>query len=260
MSGVRLGKAGNRAYCMILCNDSSIYIVLFVRSSGYIVRRMHKPFFLLALLFGWHGLRAQLPVDRQAQPSVSLRPQLPVSREPHHTVILRNKYLTLLEGRIAGHDTTAPHLHAANSVVIFLSASTFGIQAVSPQHGQPGQPVITTVQPGDMKYVAYGDKPVDHIVWNQGPGLFHFYVVELPPQPLSRDSCPVLSRPGIQLQWRQRPVDAYYVSSTKGQPLRLSKTSCARLLVGPGGRYTFFAPQTPVTIGGSGRSILLEIK
>ena len=111
-----------------------------------------------------------------AVPSVlrkSFTPNCPSSREPHHKVIQENPYYRLLEGKIPGGDTTPAHVHAANSVVIFLSHSTFGIQVIG------DKPAITTVNPGDLKYAAYGDKPVNHIVWNQTPTLFHFYVVEL---------------------------------------------------------------------------------
>src|SRR5580698_6883479 len=135
--------------------------------------------------------------------SGSLHAQLPVSRERHHKVIQENPYYRLLEGKIPAGDTTPAHVHGANSVVIFLSHSTFGIQVIG------GKPVITTVTPGDIKYVAYGDKPVNHIVWNQTPPLFHFYDVELKRHPPAADSCPVLSQPGITLQWQQPSVKAY---------------------------------------------------
>ena len=104
--------------------------------------------------------------------SAQMRAQLPVDREPHHTVVLENRYLRLIEGNIPAHDTTPAHVHSANSIVVFLSHSTFGIQLVG------DTPVLTTVNPGDIKYSPYGDKPVNHIVWNQGPGPFHFFVVE----------------------------------------------------------------------------------
>src|ERR1700684_3986832 len=66
-----------------------------------------------------------------------LHAQLPVEREPHHKVIQENPYYRLLEGKVTGGDTTPAHVHAANSVVIFLSHSTFGIQVIC------DKPVIT---------------------------------------------------------------------------------------------------------------------
>jgi len=197
--------------------------------------------------------------------STRLEAQLPVSREPHHSVILENQYLRLLEGKIPMNDSTPAHVHAANSVVVFLSHSTFGIQVVG------NQPVITTVNPGDMKYVAYGDKPVNHLVWNQTPPLFHFYVVELAKTLVIKDSCPILSQPGMTLRLHEPRVNAYSVDLTDSRPLHLGPAACARLLiaitgtVSAGGaaltpnQYRFLIPTTPIDLKGAGRCILLEI-
>jgi hypothetical protein len=182
--------------------------------------------------------------------SATLRAQLPVSQERHHKVIQENPYYRLLEGKIPTGDTTPAHVHAANSVVIFLSHSTFGIQVIG------DKPVITAVNPGDIKYVAYGDNPVNHIVWNQTPPLFHFYVVELKRHPPAADSCPVLSQPGITLRWQQPSVKAYDLNIST--PLHLGPARCARLLIGITGGYQFFPPGTPIDLK-SDRSILLEI-
>jgi hypothetical protein len=181
----------------------------------------------------------------------TLHAQLPVSQELHHKVIQENPYYRLLEGKIPAGDTTPAHVHAANSVVIFLSHSTFGIQVIG------DKPVITTVNPGDIKYVSYGDKPVNHIVWNQTPPLFHFYVVELKRHPPVADSCSVLSQPGITLQWQQPSVKAYDLNIST--PLHLGPAPCARLLIGITGSYQFFPPGTPIDLK-TGRSILLEIR
>ena len=179
-----------------------------------------------------------------------LQAQLPVDREPHHKVIQENPYYRLLEGKIPAGDTTPAHLHAANSVVIFLSHSTFGIQVIG------DKPVITTVKPGDIKYVAYGDKPVNHLVWNQTPPLFHFYVVELKKHPLTADSCAVLSQSGITLQWQQPSVRAYAMNING--TLRLGPARCSRLLIGITGGYHFYPSGTPIDVSG-GCSILLEM-
>jgi hypothetical protein len=197
--------------------------------------------------------------------STHLEAQLPVNREPHHKVIQENHYYRLLEGKIPMNDTTPAHIHAANSVVIFLSPSTFGIQVIG------DKPVITTVNPGDLKYVAYGDKPVNHLVWNQTPPLLHFFVVELAKRPASGDSCPILSEPGLTLQFHQPQVSAYSLDMTDGRSYHLAGISCARLLITISGtvsagstaltpnRYRFFPPKTPIDLKGTGRSILLEI-
>jgi hypothetical protein len=198
--------------------------------------------------------------------SARLEAQLPVSREPHHTIILENQYLRLLEGKVQMNDTTPAHVHAANSVVIFLSHSTFGIQIVG------DKPVITTVNPGDLKYVAYGDKPVNHLVWNQTAPLFHFYVVELAKSPVIKDSCQILSQPGMTLRLHEPRVNAYSVDMTDTQPFHLTPAPCARLLiditgaVSAGGaplspnQYRFFPPKTPIDLKGAGRCILLEMR
>jgi len=182
--------------------------------------------------------------------SGTLHAQLPVDWEPHHKVIQENPYYRLLEGKIPAGDTTPAHVHAANSVVIFLSHSTFGIQVIG------DKPAITTVEPGDIKYVAYGDKPVNHLVWNQTPPLFHFYVVELRRHPPTADSCAVLSQAGITLQWRQPSVKAYDVNITG--TLHLGAAPCARLLIGITGGHHFYPPGTPIDLPG-GRSVLLEM-
>jgi len=46
-------------------------------------------------------------------------------------------------------------------------------------------------QPGDAVYRAYGDKPVNHKVWDESETMFHFWVVELPKQHLGSDACPI---------------------------------------------------------------------
>jgi hypothetical protein len=170
--------------------------------------------------------------------------QVPVNNEAHHKVVLENAYVRVLEGHIAAHDTTPPHIHAANSVVVFLSASTFGI-AVTGQ-----QPVITEVKPGDTKYADYGDKPVTHIVWNQSENMFHFLVVELKhPQ--------------------QDPIKPKYIDLAPGDDYHLSNSRHARFLIAitgtphalrPAG-FLFIPPETEFTLDGadSSRCLLLEL-
>lgn len=150
---------------------------------------------------------------------------LPVTNEAHHKVIFKNRYLRLLEGRVPAHDTTLPHIHTANSVVIFLSPSTFGIQV-------PGQPaVITQVSPGDMKYVDYGDKPVYHTVWNQAGPEFHFLVAEIAKNPPGKDTCPIIIQPDVQFEWRHPLVSAYDVDLPAGDTCRLSASNGGRLII-----------------------------
>src|SRR5258708_37371448 len=99
--------------------------------------------------------------------------QVPASQEAHHKVVFENEYVRILDGHVPAHDTTPAHVHSANGVVVFLSNSPLAIQPFG------GQPVISTVHPGEMRYVNYGDKPVTHVVWTDGPGELHFLLVEL---------------------------------------------------------------------------------
>jgi hypothetical protein len=150
---------------------------------------------------------------------------LPDDREAHHKLIFENRYIRLLEGRVPDHDTTLPHTHTANSVVVFLSQSTFGIQPVG------GPAVISQVNPGDIKYVDYGDRPVYHIVWNQAEPEFHFLVVELPKKPQGKDTCPVLTQAGIKFQWKHALVSAYDVDLAAGDTCRLPASNGGRLVI-----------------------------
>jgi hypothetical protein len=150
---------------------------------------------------------------------------LPDTREPHHKLIFENRYIRLLEGRIPDHDTTLPHTHTANSVVVFLSQSTWGIQPVG------GQAVINHVNPGDMKYVDYGDRPVYHIVWNQAEPEFHFLVVELAKKPQGKDTCPIIRQPGVKFQWKHDLVSAYEVDLAAGDTCRLPASNAGRLVI-----------------------------
>lgn len=150
---------------------------------------------------------------------------LPDDREAHHKLIFENRYIRLLEGRVPDHDTTLPHTHTANSVVVFLSQSTWGIQPVG------GPAVINHVNPGDMKYVDYRDRPVYHIVWNQGQPEFHFLVVELAKKPQGKDTCPIITQPGVKFQWKQALVSAYDVDLAAGDTCRLPASNGGRLVI-----------------------------
>src|SRR5579872_7604592 len=149
---------------------------------------------------------------------------IPSERERHHKVVFENSYIRILEGRVAPHDTTPEHTHSANAVVVFLSGSTFGIRSA----GQ--EPVLTTVRPGDLRYVDYGDKPVSHIVWDEGASSFHFLVVELKKKPAGGSSCPAQATAGLQLQW-QRPLVTAYVWKDPGRALRIPGQPCGWLLM-----------------------------
>jgi hypothetical protein len=170
--------------------------------------------------------------------------QVPVGDEAHHKVVFENGYVRILEGNVPAHDTTPPHIHAANSVVVFLSASTFGI-------GVDGEkPLIRDVKPGDTRIIDYAEKPVTHIVWNRSEGMFHFLVVEIKHQ-------------------QQGPVKPTYLDLTQGADYHLPASRYAQVLVAianppralrPAG-FLFIPPQTAFTIDGvaGGRCLLLEL-
>lgn len=202
--------------------------------------------------------------------------QPPASEEPHHKVVFQNDYVRLLEGHVAAHDTAFAHIHAANGVVVFLSKSTFAIQNVG------AKPVISEVNPGDLKYVAYGDKPVTHLVWNESTAMFHFIVVELLKQHIGDDTCSIITQPDIKFQWQQKKVSAYYLDIARGGQYSLPKSNCAYLLIdisggittvssdGRGGTrslqadgFAFYLPHNDIKINGSNaenaRVVLLQL-
>lgn len=205
-----------------------------------------REFRLLGLLPGLFHCQCLLA---QAQAPV------PVAREHHHKVVLQNAYIRVLDGHVALNDTTPIHIHAANSVVVFLSHSRFGIQQAG------GQPVITEVRSGDMRYSPYGDQPVTHIVWDQGPEDFHFYVVELARHAATTDTCTVLSRPGLSYQWRRGAVTAYYWDIPPDRPSALRAGDCAFFLIDPAdSSYSFIPPNQDFDVKSHGRHILLQLQ
>lgn len=203
----------------------------------------------------------------QSGRTVSPRDQEPVSleQEHHHRIVLQNDYIRILDGLVARHDTTPMHVHAANSVVVFLSHSHFGIRTAGEA------PVITQVEPGDLRYADYGDKPVTHIVWDEGPEDLHFYVVELKKRDSSADTCRFLSQPGLTPQWRKGRVTAYRWDIPPGWHCPLPAGGCAFVLIdltaGKAGArqpFSFFPPHRRRSIDGHAHDdaqyILLQLQ
>jgi hypothetical protein len=151
--------------------------------------------------------------------------QLPVDKERHHTVVFENSQIRLLEGVVPPHDTTPAHVHAANGVVIFLSPSTFAIQPVG------GQPVRSSVKPGDVKYVNYGDKPVNHIVWTEGATALHFFVLELKTRQRVTHDCTMPVRWQAERLWQQQFVSAYAVNLHDSDKYLIPEMECACLFI-----------------------------
>lgn len=185
--------------------------------------------------------------------------QVPVEKEAHHKIVLDNEWVRVLDGQVPPHDTTPVHVHSANSVVIFLSKTNLGIQVT----GQ--QPVVTPVAAGDIRYVDYGDKPVTHIVWDQGDAMLHFLVVELKQQKAAADSCPMGSRLDIKPRLQQKRVSAYDWLVAAGTQGELPDVACAQMLIVPAtGKFSFFPPNAPVQFSNGSQVdmhlILLEIR
>src|SRR5271154_352352 len=93
--------------------------------------------------------------------------QVPVREEPHHKVFLENEYVRLIDVNIQPHDTTLIHIHAAPSVIVFLTKSKIGTQIVG------DTAVVSNVMPAQTSYAAYDKKPITHRVWNRGDSAFH---------------------------------------------------------------------------------------
>jgi hypothetical protein len=200
--------------------------------------------------------------------------QIPAGKEPHHKTVFENQYIRILDGQIPVGDTTLVHRHSSSSVVIFLTHSTFGIQILG------DTAVIAEVRPGDIKFAGYDEKPVTHIVWNQGSSLFHFLVVEIVDHPASADSCRIPPFSGLQNQWQNAQVKAYVLKFDQGTEYRLQKSACAFLFIGISGSFEsdssgntrqikpndfiFFPPQSNIHIKSgrnqNGRGVLLQVR
>jgi hypothetical protein len=200
--------------------------------------------------------------------------QIDVREEPHHKLLMENEFIRIYDGHISFGDTTLIHGHSANSVVVFLSKSTFGIQNVGEK------PSRTEVKPGDMIYRSYDQNPVRHVVWNKTRPILHFMVVEMVKHHPDDDGCPVISEPDMMPEVLQKMVRAYQLDITQSGQYLLPKSNCAYLLINISGGFSvieegiicrlqpndfvFFPPQREIRIKGSGdehaRSVLLELK
>ena len=150
--------------------------------------------------------------------------QLAVEQEPHHKLLFRNQYIHLLKGHVAAGDTTLQHIHAANSAVVFLTKTGYGIQNTGERA------TINEVNAGDMLYRAYGDKPVTHVVWDEGTTAFDFIVVELL-QNHTADSCTLGPVEDLQLQWKNKSVQAFTLMLHDGQHYTIPASCWAYLLI-----------------------------
>jgi hypothetical protein len=200
--------------------------------------------------------------------------QVPVREEPHHKVVLENDYVRILDVQIAAHDTTLIHIHAAPSVMVFLSNSTIGTQIVGEK------PVINDVKPGGTSFAAYDEKPIKHRVWNQSGNFFHVMDIELVKQKPGDDSCSLIDQTGVKFQWSKKLVRVYNIDIPNSKQLNLPKSNCAHLLIDVSGiistassgsvhtikqgDFIFFPPQKDIQIAANNKDnascVLLELK
>ena len=205
--------------------------------------------------------------------AINLSAQVPVREEPRHKVVLENDYVRLLDVHIAAHDTTLTHIHAAPSVIVFLSGTTIGTQIVGDKAN------ISDVNPGQTSYAAYDEKPITHRVWNQSNSTFHVMDIELVKKNISDDSCSIINAEAIHLQWQQKLVRTYKINLEKGKTFEIQKSNCAYLLIDikgvittassgnshllKDGGFVFAKPQTGINISSNSSNaecVLLELK
>src|ERR1700722_20891649 len=151
--------------------------------------------------------------------------QVPVRNEPHHKVVLENDYVRLIEVHINPHDTTLTHIHAAPSVIVFLSKTTIGTQIVG------AQPSIAEVMPAQTSYAAYDERPITHRVWNDGDSVFHVMDIELAKKEPVKDSCEIISQPDFHLQMTKRLVRVYTIDVYGKKIAEIPTSNCAHLLI-----------------------------
>ncbi len=198
--------------------------------------------------------------------------QVPVRQEPHHKVFLENEYVRLIDVHIQPHDTTLVHIHAAPSVIVFLTKSKIGTQIVG------DSAVVSNVMPAQTSYAAYDKKPITHRVWNRGDSTFHVMDIEMVKTEPAADSCAILSETGAIMRIQQKLVRVYNIDFNSSTKFKVEKSTCAYLLINVSGnmsaysgnvvygvqpgKFVFFSPQKSFEINGSKSSqgVLLQLK
>lgn len=94
--------------------------------------------------------------------------------EPFHQWAFENQYVRVYDVRIPPGKTTAFHLHALDSVFIYVSGGTTAAQL----QGQSWSKTETGA-PGTVQFSADALHPRTHRVRNLGPSDFHVIVVQL---------------------------------------------------------------------------------
>ena len=200
-----------------------------------------------------------------------LHAQVPVIKEPRHKPVLVNDYVRLLDVHIKPGDTTLYHIHAAPSVIVFISKSKIGSQKMGEAPVAPNE-----VTPAQTSFVDYGTNPITHRVFNTGNNVFHVMDIELVKKIPSQDSCNALTATNLQTQLNEKLIRTYKLSLTAGQSFIINKSSCAHLLVCidgsvtvsnktiTTGEYRFFQPGSDIPLINnkttSATCVLLELK
>jgi hypothetical protein len=200
-----------------------------------------------------------------------LKAQVPVIKEPHHKPVLVNDYVRLLDVHINPGDTTFYHIHAAPSVIVFISPSEIGTQKFGDAPSTPNQ-----VFPAQTSFIDYGTNPITHRVYNAGNNVFHVMDIELVKKNPSPDSCAALQQSNIETTINEKLVRVYKFDVGNQQPFIINKNSCAHLLVCitgeintlnkklTAGDYMFFNRNTAISLVNHLRQnstcVLLELK
>ncbi len=203
--------------------------------------------------------------------TATIHAQVPVAKEPHHKTVLLNNYVRLIDVHLNPGDTTLYHIHAAPSVVVFISKSLMGTQDMSGT-GLPSGEVL----PGQTLFRDYEKEPVTHRVYNSGDNVFHVMDIELEKKEPSPDSCLALQQTNIETTINEKLVRVYKFDLKAQLPVNISKSSCAYLLICISGEietagkkiktgeYIFFDPDKDFSISNTQSSnalcVLLQLK
>jgi len=202
---------------------------------------------------------------------VTIHAQVPVAKEPRHKTVLLNNYIRLIDVHLKPGDTTLYHIHAAPSVVVFISKSLIGTQDMSGK-GLPSGEVL----PGQTLFRDYEKEPVTHRVYNSGDNVFHVMDIELEKKEPSADSCLALQQSNIETTINEKLARVYKFDLTTQAPINISKSSCAYLLICISGEiktagkkiktgeYIFFDPDKDFSISNNQSSnsvcVLMQLK
>jgi hypothetical protein len=200
--------------------------------------------------------------------------QVPVIKEPHHKVVLENDYVRLIDVHIQPADTTLNHIHAAASVIVFLTKTIIGSKPIN------GTANSSQVNPGNTSYASYDITPITHKVWNQDTVPFHVMDIEMVKQKATVNNYAVLQQPGIQMAFSKDLVTVYNLTVAVEHELNVTQDNCGYLLIGISGNavaeakdkkynmlngvYKYFAPGMAFKIINHDKAeasfVLLELK